>query len=136
MSYLLDTHILSELRRRQPNAHVVDWIEQRPPQSLYLSVLTLGELRKGIARLPESGHRQQLQDWLEHELQRYFLGRILPVDGAVAERWGQLCAQAGRPLPVIDSLLAATALHHDLVLVTRNVRDVEGLGVRLFNPFD
>jgi len=140
VSYLIDTNALSELRRKQPDAYVVRWFELRGAQSLYISVLTLGEIRKGIDGLEnlngQSARRQALNDWLEHDLPTYFLGRVLTIDAVIADRWGQLQATAKRPLPAIDSLLAATALHHNLSLVTRNVRDFEGLGVLLVNPWD
>lgn len=139
MSYLVDTNVLSELRRKQPDPQVRAWFAERSAQSLYLSVLTLGEIRKGIAALESSPvdatRRQALSDWLEVDLPTFFLGRVLAVDAAVADRWGQLQAQAGRPLPAIDSLLAATALQHQLTLVTRNVRDFTGLSVSLLNPW-
>ena len=137
MSYLIDTNVLSELRRKAPDARVVAWFLQRPAATLYLSVLTLGEIRKGIDVLPDEARRLPLLDWLETELPAYFAGRILPVDAAVADRWGRLLAQAPRPIPdsTIDSLLAATAAQHGLLLVTRNVRDMQGLGVQIINPW-
>ena len=135
MSYLVDTNVLSELRRKQPQPEVVAWFTQRPRQTLYLSVLTLGEIRKGIERL-EAARQQPLLDWLEVELPNYFLGRMLAVDAHTADRWGRLLASAGRPLPAVDSLLAATALQHDLTLVTRNTADFAGTGVRLINPWN
>lgn len=135
MSYLLDTNVLSELRRRTPDLGVVRWVQARPAGTLFLSVLTLGELRKGVEGLVESERQLMLLDWLETELPAFFAGRILPVDAAVADRWGRMVAQAGRPVPAIDSLLAATALQHGLVLVTRNVRDVADLGVQVVNPW-
>jgi predicted nucleic acid-binding protein len=140
MSYLVDTNVLSELRRKQPDSQVVAWFSARSAQSLFLSVLTLGEIRKGIAALGvaaiDASKRQALSDWLEGDLPTFFLGRVLSVDAAVADRWGQLQARAGRPLPAIDSLLAATALHQNLTLVTRNVRDFADLGVNLVNPWE
>lgn len=135
MSYLIDTNVLSELRRKQPHAGVVDWMQARPRQSLFLSVLTLGEIRKGIERIDEAPRKQALTDWLEVELPRYFLGRLLGIEAPVADRWGRLMADAARPLPAIDALLAATALQHDLTLVTRNTKDFLALGVRLVNPW-
>ncbi len=135
MSYLIDTNVLSELRRKQPHAGVVDWMQARPRQSLYLSVLTLGEIRKGIEQIDETLKKQVLIDWLEVEVPRYFVGRLLGVDAHVADRWGRVMASAGRPLPAIDALLAATALQHDLSLVTRNTKDFSDLGVRLINPW-
>ncbi|MBV8619745.1 MAG: type II toxin-antitoxin system VapC family toxin [Curvibacter sp.] len=135
MSYLLDTNVLSELRRKAPDPAVAHWISQRPARSLFLSVLTLGEIRKGIDSLQDTPKRQILSDWLEAELPAYFQGRILPIDQLVGDRWGRLLAKAGRPLPTIDSLLAATAAAHGLCMVTRNTRDFEGLGIDLFNPW-
>lgn len=135
MSYLVDTNVLSELRRKLPDEGVVHWFEQRPPSTLYLSVLTLGEIRKGIEGAMDTQRRQRLRDWLGTDLQAFFTGRVLPVDTMVADRWGSLLAAAGRPLPAIDSLLAATALVHDLVLVTRNVKDFANLSVQVFNPW-
>lgn len=136
MSYLIDTNVLSELRRRQADAQVVAWVQARPRQSLYLSVLSLGEIRKGVEGVADAVFRQTLVDWLEVELPNYFLGRLLDIDAAVTDRWGRLQASAGRTLPVIDGLLAATALRHDLTLVTRNIRDFDGLGLRVVNPWD
>jgi toxin FitB len=136
VSYLVDTNVLSELRRKTPDARVVQWFAQRPARSLYLSVLTLGEIRKGIEGVQDVKRRTKLIDWLESDLPSFFTGRILSVDGSVADRWGRLVAQAQRPLPAIDSLLAATALHHDLSLVTRNVKDFSGLPLSLINPWD
>lgn len=135
MSYLVDTNILSELRRKAPNAGVVAWFSKRPASSLYLSVLTLGELRKGVEGVADTERRMALLDWLEADLPNFFMGRILTVDAHVADRWGRMVAQAGRPLPAIDSLLAATAAHHDLSLVTRNVKDFTNLGVEVINPW-
>lgn len=135
MSYLIDTNVLSELRRRDPDANVVRWLADRPSTTLYLSVLTMGELRRGVEALPEGNRKSRLLDWLETELASYFAGRILPVDAAVADRWGRLVAQADRPLPAIDSLLAATALAHGLTLVTRNLRDFQHPGLSVLNPW-
>lgn len=136
MSYLIDTNVLSELRRKQPDPHVVAWLQARPRQSLFLSVLTLGEIRKGIERVQEQVRKQSLLDWLEVELPNYFVGRVLAIDAHTADRWGRVMAQAGRPLPAIDALLAATALQHDLTLVTRNTKDFADLEVRLINPWE
>ena len=136
MSYLIDTNVLSELRRKAPDPRVVAWLQARPRQSLFLSVLTLGEIREGLERVPEPARKQALLDWLEVELPNYFVGRVLAIDAATADRWGRLMAQAARPLPAIDALLAATALHNDLTLVTRNIKDFAGLDVPLINPWD
>ena len=139
MSYLIDTNVISELRRKQPDANVVAWFAARSTQSLFVSVLTLGEIRKGIETLGvenvDAARRQALRDWLEVDLPMFFMGRILSVDLLVTERWGNLQARARRPLPAIDSLLAATALQHNLTLVTRNVRDFADLGLSVINPW-
>jgi hypothetical protein len=112
------------------------WFAKRPATELHLSVLTLGEIRKGVEALTDSGRRTVLNQWLERELPVFFADRLLPIDAAVAHQWGQLLAKAGRSLPAIDSLLAATALHHNLVLVTRNLKDVAGLPVKVLNPWE
>lgn len=135
MSYLVDTNVLSELRRKAPNGGVIDWFARRPASTLFLSVLTLGEIRKGIEGLADAERRMALTDWLEADLPTFFTGRILAVDAPVADRWGRLVAAAGRPVPAIDSLLAATALHHDLALVTRNERDFADFGLQVINPW-
>ena len=140
MSYLIDTNVLSELRRKQADSHVVSWFAGRAAQSLFLSVLTLGEIRKGIERLADgnsdAARRRDLYDWLELDLPTFFLGRILSVDASVADQWGHLQALAGRPLPAIDSLLAATALQHHLTLVTCNVKDFAYMGIDIINPWE
>ena len=127
--------MLSELRRKAPDLGVVTRFSQRPPATLHLSVLTLGEIRKGIEAISDEARRQSLIDWLETDLPTFFTGRILSVDGAAANRWGRLAAVAERPLPAACSLFAATALEHDLVLVTRNMKDFAGLPVQIFDPW-
>lgn len=124
---------MSELVRPKPAAAVLAWFEDVPDASLYLSVLTLGEIRKGVERLPTGKRREQVRVWLEHDLREWFGARILDIDAAVAERWGRLLAQVDRPIPAIDSLIAATALHHDLRLVTRNESDFADTGVEVVN---
>lgn len=135
MSYLLDTNVLSELRRKTPDAAVLEWFACRPASTLYLSVLTIGELRKGIEGVPDAKRRMALTDWLETDLPAFFAGRILPVDTQVADRWGRLLSAAGRPLPAIDSLLAASAAQHGLSMVTRNSREFADLGLDVINPW-
>ena len=135
MSYLLDTNVLSELRRKTPNPAVSAWFATRPATSLYLSVLTLGELRKGIDGVKDAARRLALSDWLQTEMSVFFMGRVLSIDEQVADRWGQLVAAARRPLPAVDSLLAATALVHGLSMVTRNAKDFEGQGLEVINPW-
>jgi hypothetical protein len=135
MSYLLDTNILSETIRRTPNKEVLAWLDQIPGEALYVSVLTLGEIRKGIEALPDKKRREKLRLWLEHDLPAWFEGRVLPIDLAVADRWGRLLAEVQRSVPTIDSLLAATALHHDLRMVTRNGGDFVYPGLEVVDPF-
>jgi predicted nucleic acid-binding protein len=135
VSYLLDTHVLSELRRKTPEAAVVEWFSGKSASNLYLSVLTLGELRKGIEGVSDAKRRMALTDWLETDLSAFFAGRVLAVDTSVADRWGRLLSAAGRPLPAIDSLLAATAAQNGLSMVTRNTRDFAALGLDVINPW-
>lgn len=136
MSYLLDTNIISELRRKKPNAGVLNWFEKKPASTLFLSVLTLGELRKGIECLTDVNKKVALLDWLESDLANFFSGRILPIDQKISDRWGRLLANAGRPIPAIDSLIGSTAAHHEMTLVTRNTKDFIHLGIDVVNPWD
>jgi len=125
--YLLDTCVLSELIKRQPNRSVIAWIQEQDEPALFVSVLTFGELEKGISKLPDGRRRQELSAWVDHDLRRRFGGRILPFEYEAACRWGEISGVAelaGTPMPVIDSMLAAIALIHGLTLVTRNTPDV------------
>ena len=137
--YLLDTNVISELMKARPARSVADWIVSTPEELMHLSVITIGEIRKGIDLLDEDEPRRAaLQTWLDHDLRVRFAGRLLPFDEWVAERWGQIEALAKRQrvtLPTIDAQLAATALHHGLTFVTRNTTDVRLTGVPLFNPW-
>jgi toxin FitB len=138
VSWLLDTCVISELVKRVPASAVVAWIERCDEESLHLSVITVGELEKGIAKLAESPKKAKLKSWVRRDLAERFGDRILPIDEAVAARWGALSGAAeakGQPLPVIDSLIAATGLQHDLTVVTRNTADLERCGARCFNPW-
>jgi toxin FitB len=136
--FLLDTNCISELVQPRPEPLVLHWIDAADEESLYLSVLTLGEIRKGIASRTQGKRKAQLDTWLEADLQSRFSGRILPIDAAVANRWGLLSAHAkrqGTPIPVVDGLLAATALHHNLTVVSRNVSDFVNAQVQVLNPW-
>jgi predicted nucleic acid-binding protein len=136
--FLLDTNVISELVKPRPEANVTAWIEGTDESLLYLSVLTLGEIRRGIAGLPESRRRATLEAWLDKDLPARFEDRILTIDQEVADRWGLLTAAArngGIVLPVIDGLLAATALEHNLTLVTRDTGQIPSMGVAVFNPW-
>jgi toxin FitB len=136
--FLLDTNCISEAVRVNPEPRVLAWIETVDESLLYLSVLTLGEIRKGLAALPPGRRRTKLETWLEVELRARFSGRILPIDAETADRWGLLAAGArgqGKALSVIDGLLAATALHHNLTIVSRNVSDFSNLPIAVVNPW-
>ena len=136
MNYLLDTNIISELVSTKPNSKVLNWINLIPAQALFLSVLTIGEIRKGIENVKEDKRKKKLLIWLEHELTDMFESRILPINIEVADRWGKLQCQVKRTLPAIDTLLAATALHHDMTMVTRNINDFANLNLELINPWN
>jgi predicted nucleic acid-binding protein len=138
MSYLLDTCVISELVRPTPNKQVVQWIDARNELELFLSVLTLGEIQKGITRLPSSIKKTRLTSWLKEELEGRFAKRIIPVSSDVALKWGIMLGTAesnGHSLSAIDALIAATAVVHGLVLVTRNVRDFAECAIDLHNPW-
>ncbi|MBI5511573.1 MAG: type II toxin-antitoxin system VapC family toxin [Deltaproteobacteria bacterium] len=138
MSYLLDTCVISELVKPRPSAAVTEWVAGQDEASLFLSVLTLGELEKGIAKLTEAKKRTKLEAWVREDLAERFEGRVLPIDVAVASRWGALSGEAerkGSPVPVIDGLISATALEHGLTVVSRNVGDFEVCGVACLNPW-
>ena len=137
--FLLDTNVISELVKLRPEPNVTAWIEATDERLLHLSVLTLGEIRRGVAALPHARRRARLEAWLETDLSSRFHGRILAIDSTVADRWGFLTAQAqkkGIVLPVIDGLLAATALQHNLTFVTRDTGSVAAAGVAVFNPWE
>jgi len=136
--YLLDTCVISELVAKRPAAQVVEWVDALDPDAVYLSVITIGEIQKGIERLPKSRRRAQLEAWLADELLGRFSGRLVPLDEDVLRTWGRLTASLetrGITLPAIDTLLAASAVHGDFVLVTRNEADFAATGVRLHNPW-
>lgn len=138
MRYLLDTCVISELVVPRPSAAVVTWLDRQDAEAIYLSVITIGEIRKGIENLAESRRKTTLRAWLDEELLVRFKDRLLSIDVDVMMTWGRLTARldaAGRPMPAIDSLVAAIALSGDLVLVTRNEADFQHAGVRLLNPW-
>lgn len=138
--FLLDTNVPSELLRSRPDFHVTAWIKAQAKETLFASVITLGELRRGVALLGErSSRRQELERVIYKKVPVWFADRILPVTREIAERWGELDAaqqRSGQPLNIADGLLAATALQHDLTIVTRNVKDFAALGIRILNPWD
>lgn len=138
MRYLLDTNVLSEGAKPEPNPGVAGFLQTTSALELAISVLTAGEIRQGIAALDAGARKRRLEQWLSTELLRQFTGRVLPVDEAVALAWGRLAAEgrrSGRPLPVIDGLLLATAEVHGLTFATRNERDCADRGVPVLNPW-
>lgn len=138
MSFLLDTSVISELVRAAPDNNVIEWLRGIDETSLHLSVLTIGEIEKGIAKLPASARREKLETWVRRDLADRFRERLLAIDSTVAATWGRLAGEAelrGEPLPVIDGLIAATSLAHDLTVATRNVADFQRCGARCYNPW-
>ena len=133
MLYLLDTNIISETCRPKPNQGVIQWLKETPSEKLYISVLTIGEIRKGIEKLNDTQQKMKLIDWLDNILTEWFEDRILQIDLDVAERWG--CLTACYTLPAIDGLLAATALVYNLQLITRNIKDFKIHDLKILNPF-
>ena len=139
MSYLIDTCCISELVKKKPNPNVVKWFTDRDELSMYLSVITFGELRKGIEKLPDSKKKKELNRWIKEDLNQRFKNRVLSINMEEANKWGELLAASeknGKPLPAIDSLIAATAQVHDLSVVTRNTQDMEGSEVEVINPWN
>jgi predicted nucleic acid-binding protein len=138
VSFLLDTNVVSEATRPRPEPRVIEWLAAQPEESLLLSVLALGELRRGILLLDEGRRRRALLRWLEQEIEPAFADRTVAVDASVMRSWAGLQEQAtrhGRALPVMDGLFAASALAHDLTLVTRNTADFAATGAKLVNPW-
>ncbi len=136
--FLVDTNVLSELTKPVPAPSVEAFLRQSKDR-VFVSVLSIGEIRKGIASLAANNRRAHLEDWLDNEIMPWFRDRVLPITLPIAERWGELSAQLkakGRPRPVVDAILAATAFHHDLIFVTRNVRDFQDFSVTLLNPWE
>jgi predicted nucleic acid-binding protein len=135
MRVLLDTNVISEPTKPRPNPALMDWIKSQPSNESFISVLTLGEIHRGLDKMPRGARRSSLAVWLDDTL-REFAGRLLPVDARVAELWGKLDAAAAQTIAPIDGLLAATALAHNLVLATRNVRHFAHANVRVIDPWN
>jgi predicted nucleic acid-binding protein len=134
--FLLDTNCVSELVSPQPALSVTEWMDSTDENLLYLSALTIGEIRKGVAGLANGKRKTRLEAWLEFELPARFAGRVVPIDSMIADRWGMLAAdmkRLGKALSVIDGLIAATAIHHNLTIVSRNLRDFSGTRAKLLN---
>jgi len=135
MSYLIDTCALSELVSARPDKNVISWFESKPQESLHLSVLSLGEIRKGVEKMSRGRRRDQILSWLEHDLPLWFADRMLSVDNHVADEWGRLLSKVERTFPAVDSLIAATALCRRLTVVTRNEKDFDLPGIETLNPW-
>jgi predicted nucleic acid-binding protein len=139
LSFLLDTNVISESAKPRPDAGVLSWLATVNEDEVFLSVITLAELRHGVERMPVGARRSALDAWATDALPARFANRLLPIDPAIADQWGRTIARgqaAGRPLSAMDAFIAATAERHRLTLVTRNVSDFEVTGIRLLNPWD
>ena len=138
MSFLLDTNVVSEWTKPQPNAGVAQWLAKIDEDEVFLSVVTFAELRHGVERLPAGARRRRLDAWLRHDLPLRFEARIVGVEGAIADEWGRLVARRerlGRPIHAMDALIAATAQVHGLTLVTRNTADFAASVRTVLNPW-
>lgn len=138
MTWLLDTNVLSELRKKSPDEKVIEWIQKHLEEDVYLSVITIGEIEAGIHKLEESIRKDELSAWLNKEIISTYNQKILPIDTQTMMVWGKLTAELrkiGKPMPIIDSLITATAQQHELTLVTRNTSDFEAADIALTNPW-
>jgi len=139
LNYLLDTCVISELIKPKPDLQVAKWVRSQDEESLFLSVITIGEIQKGISKLPDGRKKKQkLQSWLNNELQARFKGRILEITISISRVWGQVlgaCENKAVTLPAIDSLIASQGIFHKMTIVTRNISDMEPSGALLFNPW-
>lgn len=138
MNFLVDTCVISELGKKEPDLNVISWLRSCPEEKLFLSSLTIGELQKGVSKLGPSKKKNELQYWINIKLLNRFAGRLIPIDSAVAQKWGQIQAKAeqmGKPMPALDGLIAATALTHNLTVLTRNAQDMKTSGAEIVNPW-
>jgi predicted nucleic acid-binding protein len=138
MKYLLDTCVISEIIRPQPDKNVISWVQGKNEVSLYLSVLTFGEIEKGIEKALDPVRKRKLQLWVEQDLKQRFENRIIPIDLEISSRWGVIQGEAelvGKSMPVIDGLIAVSGLVHDCIVVTRNIADMKQSSVELLNPW-
>jgi predicted nucleic acid-binding protein len=139
LKYLLDTCVISELVTPYPNEKVIKWLEERKENDLFLSVLTIGEIHKGIAKLPDSKKKRVLIKWVEDDLKKRFMGRVLEITEAIAIQWGDILGDSekkGKKMSVIDGLIAASAIEEGLTVVTRNIKDIKNSGARIINPWE
>lgn len=138
MKYLLDTCVISEVIKAKPSSNVIKWIKQEEESNFFISVLTIGELHKGIEKLNEPKRKDELHNWVESDLRERFCNRIINIDMPVVTMWGKIQGMAervGKPMPAIDSLIAATGITHHLTVVTRNISDMKESGAVLYNPW-
>jgi len=138
VKYLLDTCVISEAIKPKPNKKVVAWLKKQEEENLYLSVLTFGEIEKGIEKSADGRRKNKLRLWVEGDLKQRFEGRILPISLQVASKWGEIQGKSetvGKPLPSIDGLIAVTALVNNCIVVTRNISDMQQSSVELHNPW-
>lgn len=138
MNFLLDTNVVSEWTKPRPDGGVVAWLAEADEDRVFISVITLAELRYGIERMPVGARRNRLETWVSKQLPARFEARVLLIDAETADVWGHIMARGrtgGRPVGTMDAFIAATAERHHLTLVTRNVSDFEALGIRLVNPW-
>ena len=138
MIFLVDTNVISEWVKPRPDAGVITWMDEVDEDRVFISVVSLAELRHGVERMAAGARRRRLDEWLKEELPQRFEGRILSIDPTVAEAWGRIvarCEKAGRPISAIDGFIAATAEAHDLILITRNVSDFEFSVKEIVNPW-
>jgi predicted nucleic acid-binding protein len=139
MKYLLDTCTISELIKKKPVKKVIDWIDECDEESFFLSVLTIGEIQKGVAKLTDVSRRQKIQQWLDYDLIERFSGRIIAVSNEIALTWGIITGEAGAkgiPIPSIDGLIGATAITCNFTVATKNVHDIALTGARILNPWE
>jgi predicted nucleic acid-binding protein len=137
VNYLLDTNVLSELRKKNCEIRVRNFVDRLGEKSFYLSVVSIGEIAFGMERLPPGRKKNEFQYFLDIQIPEWFEGRIIPLDSKVMREWGRMCAGTGRTLPLLDSLVAASALVHSLTVLTRNVRDFMDIeGLLLVNPWE
>ncbi|MCK5681537.1 type II toxin-antitoxin system VapC family toxin [bacterium] len=139
MKYLLDTCVISEVIKRKPSSNVIKWLKQKEEKNFFISVLTIGEIHKGIEKLDESQRKEELHNWVENDLKERFSNRIIDIDMQIAMMWGKIqgmTERIGKPMPAIDSLIAATGMAHHLTVVTRNTSDMKESGAVLLDPWE
>jgi len=139
MKYLLDTCVISEVIKPKPSSKVLEWLKKQDEENLYLSVLTFGEIEKGIEKSADKKRKNKLRLWVEEDLKQRFEGRVLPIDIKVASKWGEIQGKSemeGKPLPSIDGLIAITGLVNNCIVVTRNISDMQQSSVELLNPWE